>query len=245
VEQLAHKDTEFRLGGIYTLERISKESPDDYWTVMETLTAFVRERTRPEAERLEKPLEQRKAERAHRLWEEAGKPEGRSKEFWNKAVVLETFGEPPAADIAAVLTVIRRRSEDPRELERALDFRKAVLRQADLAEARLSGADFYLAHLEGAFLVGAHLEGAELSGAHLECANLSGARFKGAGLYGAHLEGALLIQADLTAARDLSQAQIDSAFGDKATGLPEKRTRPPLWTDPWMARWRTAPWMAR
>src|SRR5215470_16355396 len=27
-----------------TLERISKESPDDYWSVMETLTAFVRER---------------------------------------------------------------------------------------------------------------------------------------------------------------------------------------------------------
>jgi hypothetical protein len=30
-------------GGIYSLERISKESPDDYWTVMEILTAFVRD----------------------------------------------------------------------------------------------------------------------------------------------------------------------------------------------------------
>jgi hypothetical protein len=37
---------EVRLGGIYSLERISKESPDDYWTVMENLTAFVRERSR-------------------------------------------------------------------------------------------------------------------------------------------------------------------------------------------------------
>jgi hypothetical protein len=46
VEQLASDKMEMRLGGIYTLERISRESPDDYWTVMETLCAFVRERAR-------------------------------------------------------------------------------------------------------------------------------------------------------------------------------------------------------
>src|SRR5690349_5878609 len=46
VEQLGNDKLELRIGGIYTLERISKESPDDYWTVMETLTAFVRERAR-------------------------------------------------------------------------------------------------------------------------------------------------------------------------------------------------------
>ncbi len=46
IEQLGSDKVEVRLGGIYGLERISKESPDDYWTVMETLTAFVRERAR-------------------------------------------------------------------------------------------------------------------------------------------------------------------------------------------------------
>jgi hypothetical protein len=52
VEQLGSDKLEVRLGGIYSLERISKESPDDYWTVMENLTAFVRERSRRnEAER--------------------------------------------------------------------------------------------------------------------------------------------------------------------------------------------------
>jgi hypothetical protein len=40
VEQLGSDKLEVRLGGIYSLERISKESPDDYWTVMENLTAF-------------------------------------------------------------------------------------------------------------------------------------------------------------------------------------------------------------
>jgi Flp pilus assembly protein TadB len=46
VDQLGSDKLEVRLGGIYSLERISKESPDDYWTVMETLTASIRERSR-------------------------------------------------------------------------------------------------------------------------------------------------------------------------------------------------------
>ena len=46
IDQLGSDKLEVRLGGIYSLERISKESPEDYWTVMETLTAFVRERAK-------------------------------------------------------------------------------------------------------------------------------------------------------------------------------------------------------
>jgi hypothetical protein len=51
VSRLASDKIEERLGGIYMLERISRDSLDDHWTVMETLTAFIRERTQPEAER--------------------------------------------------------------------------------------------------------------------------------------------------------------------------------------------------
>jgi hypothetical protein len=36
-----------RLGGIYALERIAVDSPDDQRTVVEVLSAFVREHTRP------------------------------------------------------------------------------------------------------------------------------------------------------------------------------------------------------
>jgi flagellar biosynthesis/type III secretory pathway M-ring protein FliF/YscJ len=56
VEQLAHADMAVRLGGIYSLGQISQESPRRYWTVMETLTAFVRERAgwkEPDAEVME------------------------------------------------------------------------------------------------------------------------------------------------------------------------------------------------
>ena len=159
MEQLGSDKLEVRLGGIYALERISQESPQDHWTVMENLTAFVRERTqRAEADRRAKPLHQRVAEIAHSLWEEAGKPEGRSEEFWHAAVNRETSGEPPATDIAAVLTVIKRRSETHRAREikdqRVLDFRQAVLRRADLTGAHLEGADLTFAHLEGAVCIG-------------------------------------------------------------------------------------------
>jgi hypothetical protein len=46
IEQLGSEKLEVRVGGIYTLERISRESRSDHWPVMETLTAFVRERAR-------------------------------------------------------------------------------------------------------------------------------------------------------------------------------------------------------
>jgi uncharacterized protein YjbI with pentapeptide repeats len=333
IEQLGSEKLEVRLGGIYALERISQESPKDYWTVMENLTAFIREQTRPEAERLRKPLDQRLVECAYSLWENAGRPEGRSKEFWAKAEATEEekLRDQPATDIAAVVTVIKRRSEDDRVCEaqdkRVLDFRQAVLRNADFSEAHLegadlrgahleganfyrahfegadlreahlegaaslgahlegadlrdahlTGADFLYAHLEGAALQGAHLEGAALREAHLKSAALQGAYLEGAALQGAHLEGANLRGAHLGRARlggahleganlreahlegvdlnqahlggthfrgarleganlhgviRMTQAQIDNAYGDANTGLPEGLTRPAHWLEP-------------
>lgn len=246
VEQLGSDKLEVRLGGIYALERLSQESPRDYWTVMENLTAFVRERTRrAEAERTAKPLDQRIAEAAYSLWEKAGRPEGRSKEFWAEAVrrerseepprptfatVLtmdfsESWREPPATDIAAVLTVIQRRSAEHRAREatemRVLDFRQAVLWRTALSAAHLERASFSEAHLEGADLGEAHLEGANLGRAHLQGANLSGAHLEGADLSGAHLEradlgGAHLERADLRGTH-LKRAILRGAHFEDAT----------------------------
>ena len=176
VDQLSNEKIEARLGGIYTLERISEESDKDYWTIMETLTAFVRERTRKiEADRLAKPSTERIAERAYVHWENAGRPEGRDEEFWRKSVEEEKIGEPTATDVEAVLTVIKRRSEHHRAIEargkKALDFRNAVLRRANLSAAHLEGVTLDRAHLEGADLYAAHLERAHLISAHLERAS--------------------------------------------------------------------------
>lgn len=42
IEMLAHEKTEVRIGGIYLLERISRDSIEDYRPVLETLCAFIR-----------------------------------------------------------------------------------------------------------------------------------------------------------------------------------------------------------
>jgi uncharacterized protein YjbI with pentapeptide repeats len=213
VEQLGNDKLEVRLGGIYALERISQESPQDYWTVMENLPAFVRERTqRTEAERTAKPLEQRLAERAYLLWEKAGRPEGRSEAFWTRAVAWEQLGGPPT-DIAAVAAVITRRSKDRQELEAekgwrldlsGADLRHAKLLHTNLSGANLSGADLTGASLFGANLTRAFLNDADLAGAFLNGANLSGAQLDAADLTGAqliaNLDHAHLTGADLTGA---------------------------------------------
>jgi len=111
----------------------------------------------------------------------------------------------------------RGRQWDRRELEGPFDLRGAVLRHADLNGAHLEDAILNGAHLEGAFLLAVHLEGADLRGAYLE----------GADLREAHLEGA-----DLSRAKGLTQAQVDAAFGDAETELPEGLTRPAHWTQP-------------
>jgi hypothetical protein len=129
VEQLGSDKLEVRVGAIFALERLSKESPDDYWTVMEVLTAFVRDRMRYTT------IMARLSERAYFLWLQAGRPEGRSEEFWVDAVRLERLEEPPT-DIAAVLTVIRRRGARNRQSEQdrwwLFDLSGTYLTRADL-----------------------------------------------------------------------------------------------------------------
>jgi hypothetical protein len=204
VEQLASEKIEVRLGGIYTLEQISQESLSRYWTVMETLTAFVRERSQHNYAEFKKS-DERISPLAHAHWEQKGKPEGKQDEIWAEAIQR---GEPPAADIDAVLTVIKRRNEQSRGRERTnrwrFDLRQAVLKQANLWDA--------------------HLEGADLSGAHLEWANLRDAHLEWANLRDAHLEGA-----DLRSALGVSADQLLDAHGDAATLLPEGIARPAHW----------------
>ncbi len=251
VTQLASDNIEERLGAIYTLESISKESPGDYWAVMETLSAFVRERSRRyEVERTAQDFEQRVAGRAYLLWQEAGRQDGRAEEFWARAVNLEKYGEPPTADIAAVLTVIKRRDKRSRDREianewffdlskaylRGADLRRVHLEHANLAGAHFEGANLWQAHLDKAYLVAAcfqnahltdtHLENADLAGAHLEGTVLRGTRLDGTRLASAHLEGA-----DFRRALGLTDEgnSLSLSNGDAKTQLPAGLTRPEGW----------------
>jgi uncharacterized protein YjbI with pentapeptide repeats len=197
------------VGAIFALERLSRESPDDYWTIMEVLAAFVRERMRYTT------IMARLSERAYSLWLQADRAEGRSEEFWFEAVRLERLEETPT-DIAAIFTLIARRSASRENRQReedrkwGFDLRGTYLRKAPLRGVHLKRANLTQAHLEGANLSEAHLEGANLSEAHLQEAYLTDARLERASISEAHLEGATLFRVHLEGAY-LIKARLDGA----------------------------------
>ncbi|NCR71666.1 MAG: pentapeptide repeat-containing protein [Microcystis aeruginosa LG13-12] len=191
VEQIGNNKEEVVIGGIYSLERIAKDSPKDQWTIMEVLTSYIRKNS-PIPSNIQQ-LE----------------PEERQKALEK----LPSVSIP----VQAALTVIGRRkvendqagdnlaeTTNPNKIK-ILDLSRTNLRGADLNEANLnranlSGANLFGANLKGAYLYGAYLNRANLSGANLFGANLKGANLYGAYLYGANLSGANLNRANLKGA---------------------------------------------
>jgi uncharacterized protein YjbI with pentapeptide repeats len=126
-----------------------------------------------------------------------------------------------SADVLAELDVSEHRREVNVLLTRASGLvRAGVPRHAtDFRGADLTGKDFHGADLRAANLRGAFLIGADLSDADLSMADLTGADFRGANLSGADLTGSIF----------LTQSQLDSARGDRATHVPSSLTRPVHW----------------
>jgi uncharacterized protein YjbI with pentapeptide repeats len=208
IEQLASDKPEVILGGIYTLERIARDSEPDQWTIMEVLTAFVRQNA---------PIIEEN--------------ESQSPEDQEKFLELRI-------SIQACLTVIAERKHPDLENKyldltevnisgfnlEGFNLIKANLERADLTEAnleraKLPGAYLFKADLTGANLFTADLTGAKLPGAYLIGANLIGAYLTVANLTKAYLEEANLTEADLTGA-DLTGANLTGAnlIGANLTG---------------------------
>src|SRR4051812_16470855 len=127
---------EVRLGAIYALERIARDSERDHWPIMEVLCAYVRNP------------------------ENTGEPDDRPREFKNKGrEVLRGWTRkisPVRVDIQAALTVIGRkpkfRISTERSLGRKLDFTNANLQKVDLQALDFEGAVFFSARMEGTHL---------------------------------------------------------------------------------------------
>lgn len=196
VDQLGSEKPEVRLGGIYALERIARDSTDDHPQIVELLSAFIREQA---------PLP------AH---DDAAKTRSDRSEAAPR----------PTVEVQAALTVLGRRdiaydtATKPSMHLAYTDLRRAVLIDGHFERAGFRGA--YLrggpgaslrgVHLEEAHLREAHLEGAGMSNAYLQDANLKDAHLEDARLEHAHLEGARLDGADLRRAR-LINAHLDRA----------------------------------
>ena len=184
IEQLGSDKLDIRLGGIYALERIAADSARDHPTVMDVLTAFIRE---------------------HSPSQPATTP---SLGSGDTSETQRPARPRPFADIQAALTVIGRRTVFPDA--RKLDLSGASLPGADLAGADLAGADLAGADLARANLTRANLTRANLTDANLTSANLFSVNLASANLSDATLTGANLFGANLTLA-DLDDANLSGA----------------------------------
>ncbi|MFF3819416.1 pentapeptide repeat-containing protein [Streptomyces bluensis] len=219
IKLLSEKGTTKRLGGIYALERIMKDSEKDHMTVVEVLAAFIREHT---------PLRA-----SHR------KAKGSSpKSGFN--------GVKPGGAVQAALTVLGRRPIRPEK--NRIDLRNSDLRGADLSSAYLvrfnfsgsdlRGADLSASHLHGvnlrdtrldgacfveSLLDGCFLDGAQGSDVNFNCAilreagfgeaNLSTVDFSGADLWASKWVGSVINGANFESADLRFSVLINTVFG--------------------------------
>jgi uncharacterized protein YjbI with pentapeptide repeats len=192
VAQLGDAQVEVRLGGIYALERLMKDSAEDAPTVVEVLAAFVRERA---------PMSAFTAS-GHDGSADAVRP---SADVQAAVTVLGRREERPS---------------DPRVDLRHTDLRgiellRARLNRADMSGACLREADLAGIHLQDALLFNTDLRDANLSNAHLEGAHLGKASLERAVLQGGHFVRAILSEARLDGAF-LARINCRGAFMDEA-----------------------------
>jgi hypothetical protein len=163
VEQLGAAAVDVRLGGTYALQRLAHDSPPDRSTIVEVLSAFVRDNVKRSTPNGPAPV-----------------PPGLPlpTDLDAALTVLHRLG-------GARLTG----AHLPHAVLTQADLTGADLPGADLTGAYLYVADLTGADLTAAYLTGADLTGANLTGADLTGADLTGADLTGADLTGADLTG--------------------------------------------------------
>jgi hypothetical protein len=169
VDQLGSDKLEVCLGGIYALDRVARDSPDEHAPIMELLAAYVR---------------------AH----SSTQPPPRQ-EVIRQAVIGVLNRRRIAYDKHDDMQLDLADSDLSGIQTQDLRLRRARLAGAKLQRATLIGADLRRANLigarlQGAFLLNARLNHARLQSARLEDANLQGADLRRANMTGAHLENA-------------------------------------------------------
>ena len=205
IEQLGSNKLDVRIGGIYALERIARDSARDHPMVMEVLTAFVRDHSREQ-------------------W-----PPSADDEPGAEAPRYMT-----RPDVQAAVTVIGRRRVEYDRWEQIPDrvtgaFRGFIPPQMDLSGASLTGAHLIRARLpyadlHQADLTEAILVDADLTDANLRFANLTRAYLSGADLTAADYDHANLTGVDLTDVNfdlmDLTGADFTDALWPPGAPVP-------------------------
>ncbi len=173
-----------RLGGIYALERIARDSERDHWPIMEILTAYVRE---------------------HAPWKAEGQHSQPKLAPEIQAILTvlgrrtRSYGKGEDWPLDLSFTDLRRAALTDAHLERA------VLWGTHLEDAVLS-----FCHFEGALLHQAYLDRARLIRTNLKGANLWKTCLERTFFWRTHLEGAI----DLTFEQAIRASALDKAHLD-------------------------------
>lgn len=188
VELLGSEQTAARLGGIYALEMIAHSSGEYHWTIIETLAAFVRDKT--PREKLN-PLT------------------GRSEEV--------TSGVPVDVQ-AAITVIGRRSTDHIRnELanNRRIDFGRTNLSDAIFNDGKFGFAFFGDCNLNNTAFWNSALNGAYFGNADLQNATLVGSDLSGSFLQATDFSKAVIRRCDFSKARmpdaDFSSAKISKS----------------------------------
>ncbi len=150
----------------------------------------------------------------HARWVRSGGTEGRRAVLEGEDLSGRTLTEAPLTNAS-----LRRCDLSGSDLSGA-ELHGADLRHAEILGGVLNGGNLAVARLRHARLRGCRLEGANLTGADLAGADLSGALCAEADFKGANLLGAVLDDTDLSAAKGLTQAQLETVRGNMKTRLP-------------------------
>lgn len=198
IEHLGSDKAEVRLGGIYALARIARDSPRDHMSVMQIFSLFVREKTSRQ------PTEPVTAEVQAILTMIAQR-------------TLEYEGDGDVIDLSdAFLPGVNLVGA---QLE-GLRLVGTNLSRANLENALIAASDLRSAVLEGAYLRNADLRHTDALGSDFRNASLRGAKLDGADLAGAKLDGAVLLNTDLSGVKNATRQQIGAAITDETTVLP-------------------------
>lgn len=219
---------EVRIGAIYALERIMKESKKDAPAIVDTLAAYVRENCGKPT--LECKIPEKKFSEPIGEWLAAIQNYigivilPKKGTLVDRAKALAEQPQVNRVDIKTALTVIGRRPvhlKNPKDFEderttmpdlrnvnfQGWDLRNFDLSHCNLSGAKMQGANFHAAQMQGAKLLGAQMQGTNLNKANIQRANISGSDLQGASLNFAKMQRAKIIDADMNCA-EFGDAQM-------------------------------------
>lgn len=213
VEQLGNDHLEVRVGAIYALERIAKDSARDYWAIIETFATYVRQES----------LERTKRSAQAAAERESASSEGDAPDAPSAPRKEEPEYDTPV-DIEAILTIFGRRQKE--EIKKFYSDKKLIklygaqlnrvqwkeenLEYIDLSGSNLQNTVFVKTTFKNSKFVQANFNEARFEGVVFDDADCSGASFEKAVFQEVTATGANFQQAKLKQA-DLKNATLQNA----------------------------------